>query len=98
MASSELSVRILAEIKRDPNRRGQDIAEICGCAESTVYNVAKGAGVFYGTRARRKDPLEIAFSPDNARFIRDQSIALGLKPMEFVDSCITDARLDEGEI
>lgn len=98
MNAEPLQARIVAEIVRDPKQSGATIASLCGCSEGHVSFVARKFDLTFGRQRPRTFPLAGDLDTENKHWVLIEATKLGLTPTEFINACVTDARLDDEEM
>lgn len=96
---SFMKAAILAEIKRDPLRKGHEIAEAANTRASMISKVARESGILYGEAAirerERAKTIRAVFCKANASWLKAECEKTGVNLEEMLDAIVTDARLDE---
>ena len=80
---------ILRELKENPKQKNDEIAKAVDATPSYVANVRHRFG--YG-------PIQVQFSPANLDWLNAQSKRHKLTLAALIESCVTDARLDDEEM
>ncbi len=99
MKRGEMKERILAAVKANPGAKNVEIARMVGADQAYVSTVLQRAGL----AGRNKKPPQpkvrrVRFEAANDDWIVRQCEAHNLDIAEFVNACVTDARLDDEEL
>lgn len=94
--------KILQMVKDDPQIRNKDIAAAVGCSRPYVSAILQRNGFTSRAKPRlQPNPKYMrktaSLTPENVLWAQKQAEQNNVSLSEFVDACLTDARLDDEE-
>lgn len=92
-----MAARVLAEIDRDPTQIAREIAATVGCSKAYVSQTAQRNDRQFGRVYSKGLPTNTRLSEANLRWVAGQCRKHRISFEDFINACVTDARLDDTE-